>query len=37
VGPNPTPPPPQRQSACEYCHFSLVCGFTPPETEEAEA
>ena len=37
VGPNPTPPPPQRQSACEYCPYSLVCGFTPPETEEAEA
>jgi len=37
VGPAPNPPPSQRNGACRYCPFALLCGFMPAETEEAEA
>lgn len=35
--PDPEPPPPNRDSACRYCAFDLLCGFAGSAGEEEES
>jgi RecB family exonuclease len=36
-GPDPSQAPPARNNSCQYCPFSLVCGYCPVTGGEAEA
>ncbi len=35
ISPDPDPAPPQRESACQYCPFGLLCWSARPTAEEA--